>query len=97
MIVIGKFSAIVQNASYREFSSKERPDKTYKLNEIEFHSRELGISGILRDWTLSYPTSELPNGTEIIVNYDSCKPVKGFSSVFEFGGFVRIISNNKKS
>ena len=90
MVVIGKFSATVQNAEYREFSAKERPDKVYRLNEIEFNSKELGISGICRDWALSYPVDKLLRGTEITIFYNSCKPVKGFSSFFEFSGFVEI-------
>lgn len=90
MVIIGKFSATVQNAEYREFSPKDRPDKTYKLNEIEFTSKDLGICGVLKDWALSYPTEELLRGTEIFVVYNSCKPVKGFSSFFEFSGFVEI-------
>ena len=91
MVIIGKFSATVQNAEYREFSAKEKPDKVYKLNEIEFTSKELGIGGVVRDWDLSYPVEKLLRGTEIIVIYNACKPVKGFSTFFEFSGFVEIV------
>ena len=91
MIIIGTFEAVVMDAVFREFSSKENPNKTFKVNEVEFSAPTLGINGKIRDWDLSTPIQELTKGRKVKISYNRCQPVKGLATFFEFSGKVTLI------
>lgn len=86
IIVIGTIDGIVNCASVREFSNKEKT-RTFKYCEISFHAPSLHINGTLKDWDLTVPVDMLKPGVKIKVNYQACCPKKDCFGVFEFNGF----------
>ena len=96
MITIGTFEAVVTDSRYREFLRKANPEKKqdeklFKLNEVNFFSPVLNITGILNDWDLTIPAEQLKAGMKIKVHFFKCNPAKGFRSHFEFQGKPEII------
>lgn len=94
MITIGQFKAVVTQARIQEFDNKDKT-KHFQVLEVSFFSDELRISGILKDWSKRIPEEFLPYGTEIIVRYDACSPMKGTVGFYEFRGECDLIHTKK--